>query len=211
MHNQMIFVKESADGYYEEKKSKFIASIYPISNEKDALEIIEKTRKKYWDARHNCYAFVVGNNNELTRCSDDGEPSGTAGKPILEVIINKKIHNCIVIVTRYFGGTLLGTGGLVRAYQKAAVDSIENAKLGCMIKGNRIIITVDYNMAGKVQYFVQKNNYILRDIIYTGDVEIIIDAYASEAEKVVKEITDLTSGNCLIEEEKDVDIVIDFE
>lgn len=209
MYNQMIFVKESADGYYEEKKSKFIASIYPISNEKDALEIIEKTRKKYWDARHNCYAFVVGNNNELTRCSDDGEPSGTAGKPILEVIINKKIHNCIVIVTRYFGGTLLGTGGLVRAYQKAAVDSIENAKLGCMIKGNRINVTVDYNMAGKVQYFVQKNNYILRDIIYAGDVEIIIDAYASEAEKVVKEITDLTSGNCLIEEEKDVDVVID--
>ena len=119
-----IVVKEGAEGIYEEKKSRFIAKVYKTDNESEAGSYIEEARKKYWDARHNCYAYVIGNNNEITRCSDDGEPSGTAGKPILEVITRMGVHNCLIIVTRYFGGTLLGTGGLVRAYTDASVSSI---------------------------------------------------------------------------------------
>ena len=99
-----------------EKKSRFIADIFSVSSEEEALQILEKVKKKYWDARHHCWAYVVGDEQVQERCSDDGEPSGTAGKPILEVIRGNEIHNVLIVVTRYFGGTLLGTGGLVRAY-----------------------------------------------------------------------------------------------
>mgnify|MGYP000532589685 CR=1 FL=1 len=102
-----------------EKKSRFIATVIPVENEEEALEFIEKTKKKYWDARHNCSAFVIGEHNEIQRSSDDGEPAGTAGHPMLDVLLGEGIHNTAVVVTRYFGGTLLGTGGLVRAYSKS--------------------------------------------------------------------------------------------
>ena len=99
-------------GEYEEKKSRFIAHVYPAQSEEEAMGLIEQTRKKYYDARHNCTAYIIGRNRELKRCSDDGEPGGTAGKPMLEVLLSEGITNVVVIVTRYFGGTLLGTGGL---------------------------------------------------------------------------------------------------
>ena len=105
-----------------EKKSRFIAEVYPIESEEQAAQILEETRKKYWDARHHCWAYVLGRNPAAERMSDDGEPAGTAGKPILEVIRGRKLTDVLVIVTRYFGGTLLGTGGLVRAYTSADID-----------------------------------------------------------------------------------------
>ena len=94
-----------------EKKSRFIATVIPVENEEEALEFIEKTKKKYWDARHNCFAYVIGERGQLQRCSDDGEPNGTAGKPMLDVLLGNELRNVAVVVTRYFGGTLLGTGG----------------------------------------------------------------------------------------------------
>ena len=96
-----------------EKKSRFIATVFPVRTEEEALGFIEATRKKYWNARHNCFAYVIGDRGELARCSDDGEPQGTAGKPMLDVLLGEGIHNVAVVVTRYFGGVLLGTGGLV--------------------------------------------------------------------------------------------------
>ncbi len=102
-------------GELVEKKSRFIATVRPVSNEEEALAFIEEMRKQYWDARHNCFAYVIGERNELARFSDDGEPGGTAGKPMLDVLLGEGLHNTAVVVTRYFGGTLLGTGGLVRA------------------------------------------------------------------------------------------------
>ena len=111
-----------------EKKSRFIATVVPVNTEEEALEFVEKTRKKYWDARHNCYAYILGDNNEVQRFSDDGEPSGTAGKPILEVITGNECSNCLCVVTRYFGGVLLGTGGLIRAYTNAAKDALDNSR-----------------------------------------------------------------------------------
>ena len=106
-------VYEAGEGEIVEKKSRFIAHVLPVEEEEQALEKIEQIKKQYWDARHNCYAYVIGKKQELQRFSDDGEPSGTAGKPILEVLLGEEIHNALVVVTRYFGGTLLGTGGLV--------------------------------------------------------------------------------------------------
>ena len=117
--NEYCAVYEGGQGEIVEKKSRFIATVLPIETEEEALEFIAKMKKKYWDARHNCYAYVIGERQELQRCSDDGEPNGTAGRPMLDVLLHEDIHNTVVVVTRYFGGVLLGTGGLVRAYQKA--------------------------------------------------------------------------------------------
>lgn len=102
------------------KKSRFIAHVYPVQSEEQAVSYINEVKKKYWDARHNCYAYVLGEDAGFQRFSDDGEPQGTAGKPILDIIMKSGIYNCLIIVTRYFGGTLLGTGGLIRAYQAAS-------------------------------------------------------------------------------------------
>ena len=118
---------ECGEGEIIEKKSRFIATVRKIETEEEALTFIAEMKKKYWDATHNCYAFVAGENQQLQRCSDDGEPNGTAGKPMLEVLRGNELRNIVVVVTRYFGGTLLGTGGLVRAYTKAVQEGIGNS------------------------------------------------------------------------------------
>ena len=133
-------VYRGGSGEIVEKKSRFIANIKSVETVEEAQVYIEEMKKKYWDARHNCSAFSVGTEQVTTRCSDDGEPSGTAGKPILEVISGSGIHNIVVVVTRYFGGTLLGTGGLVRAYTDATRAGIENSDIVEKIPGRRVDI-----------------------------------------------------------------------
>ncbi len=206
MAERVTFIKTGGGGYYEEKKSRFIAAVYSISSEEEAASYIEAARKKYWDARHNCYAYVIGDNNEIMRFSDDGEPSGTAGKPILEVIAGRGIHNCLIIVTRYFGGTLLGTGGLVRAYQKSSLDALCNSSIAVRTKGSRITVRTDYNSAGKLQYAAQKNEWMLENIIYEADVGLVFAVPEKMCERVIKEITEITSGKAQINEEKNIDI-----
>lgn len=193
-----IVVKEGAEGIYEEKKSRFIAKVYKVENENEVSSYIEEARKKYWDAKHNCYAYVIGNNNEITRCSDDGEPSGTAGKPILEVITRMGVHNCLIIVTRYFGGTLLGTGGLVRAYTDASVTALNNSLLATQVSGVRYIVITDYNGSGKIQYAMASVNAEIADTEYTDKVtmKIVIE---KECEKLlVDTITEITNGRAVI-------------
>lgn len=206
MAERVVFIKTGGEGYYEEKKSRFIAAVYSISSEEEAASYVEAARKKYWDARHNCYAFVIGDNNEIMRFSDDGEPSGTAGKPILEVIVGRGIHNCLIVVTRYFGGTLLGTGGLVRAYQKSSLDALCNSSIAVRTKGSRITVRTDYNSAGKLQYAAQKNEWMLENIIYEADVRLVLAVSEKMCERVIKEITEITSGKAQINEEKNIDI-----
>ena len=140
------------------------------------------------------------------RFSDDGEPSGTAGKPILEVLTARGIHNCLIIVTRYFGGTLLGTGGLVRAYQKSSIDAVDNSILARRTKGSRITISTDYSSAGKIQYAAQQNGWMLTDTIYAADVSLVLEVPMPERERVVKEAVQITSGKAVINEENDIDI-----
>ena len=114
----MKIIYKEGEGEIEEKKSRFIAHVYPVQSEEQAVSYINEVKKKYWDARHNCWAYSIGEKQPALRCSDDGEPSGTAGKPMLEVLTGQELHNVVAVVTRYFGGTLLGTGGLIRAYTK---------------------------------------------------------------------------------------------
>ena len=121
-----------------EKKSRFIATVVPVNTEEEALEFVEKTRKKYWDARHNCFAYIIGERGQLQRCSDDGEPSQTAGKPMLDILNSYGLTDCLLVVTRYFGGVLLGTGGLVRAYTAATIEGLKNSESIARIHGVKL-------------------------------------------------------------------------
>ena len=194
---------EGGMGEIEEKKSRFIATIRRCESEKEATAFIEEMKKKYWDARHNCSAFVIGSRAELTRCSDDGEPSGTAGRPILEVILGEGIRNIAVVVTRYFGGTLLGTGGLVRAYTQAVKEGLKNCKVGCMRLGIEADINTDYNGIGKILYILGQYEITPTESVYTDSVMIKIIVAADSYEKIVKEITDSTQGKAIITKVKE--------
>ena len=164
----------------------------------------KEMKKKYWDARHNCSAFSVGTEQVTTRCSDDGEPSGTAGKPILEVISGSGIHNIVVVVTRYFGGTLLGTGGLVRAYTDATRAGIENSDIVEKIPGRRVDIAMDYTDLGKLQYLLAQNEVLTEDTEYTDKVIIHALFPESDKEMLKKKITEATSGRVMTQEGEEV-------
>ena len=149
-----LYSYKEGQGELIEKKSRFIATVRPVETEEEAVTFINETKKKYWDARHNCSAFVIGKNQELTRCSDDGEPAGTAGRPMLDVLLKEGIHNTAVVITRYFGGVLLGTGGLVRAYQGAVQKGLDAAVIIEKFEGQILLITTDYTGLGKIQYLL---------------------------------------------------------
>ena len=182
-----------------EKKSRFIASVQPISTEDEALEFIEKIRKQHWSATHNCFAYTVGERFEIQRCSDDGEPSGTAGKPMLDVLLGEKIHNIVVVVTRYFGGTLLGTGGLVRAYSKATQEGISVSKIITKMHGYKLKITTDYTGLGKIQYILGQRGITVLEPVYTDKVVLEVLVPEDEERGLVDEIVEGTNGQALIE------------
>lgn len=183
-----------------EKKSRFIADVFPVASEEEAQAFIEKIKKQYWDARHHCWAYVIGRNPGTERMSDDGEPAGTAGKPILEVIKGRNLTDVLVIVTRYFGGTLLGTGGLVRAYTSAAAEGIACAGILQKKHGVRLRIHTDYNGLGKIQYLLSQCGIDIQDTVYTERVEILSAVEDDAVRKVVREITEGTNGRAGIEE-----------
>ncbi|MGN1326702.1 MAG: IMPACT family protein, partial [Clostridia bacterium] len=142
-----------------EKKSRFIANAYNIESKEEAEEKIKLLKKKYYDAKHNCFAFsVLEEGREFQKCSDDGEPSGTAGAPILNVIKKQNLNNILIVVTRYFGGILLGAGGLTRAYSTAAINAIEKGNLIKKEKGLEVIVELPYTENSKFQYYCEKNN-----------------------------------------------------
>ena len=152
MLSQYKTVYKGGEGEITEKKSRFIATVVPVHTEEEALKFIEAMKKKYWNATHNCFAYVIGEHDELQRCSDDGEPGGTAGKPMLDVLTGEEIHNAAIVVTRYFGGTLLGTGGLVRAYSSAAKQGLASSVIITKIPGVKLRLATDYAGLGKIQY-----------------------------------------------------------
>lgn len=186
------------EGEIIEKKSRFIATVRSVQTEKEATDFIEEMKKKYWDARHNCSAFVIGERNELSRCSDDGEPSGTAGRPMLEVLMGAELHNTAVVVTRYFGGVLLGTGGLVRAYTQAVKAGVENSEIGVMKFGARLNIGTDYNGIGKILYILGQRGIEVQKSNYTDTVEIEIMIPETMRESLTKEITEATAARAKI-------------
>lgn len=192
-------VYEGGQGEIVEKKSRFIATIAPVENEEEAVAFIESVRKKYYDARHNCPAFVIGKNKELTRCSDDGEPSGTAGKPILEVLLGAGLTNVAVVVTRYFGGTLLGTGGLVRAYTQAVQEGLAACKTATMRYGVSIRIETDYTDLGKIQHLLGNKEIPIVSSEYTDKVVLVVQLPKEDADGLIKELTEATAARALTE------------
>ena len=198
MSDEYKTVYKGGEGELTEKKSRFIATVRPVKTEEEALAFIEEMRKKYWDARHNCYVYTVGRNREYTRCSDDGEPSGTAGRPMLDVILGEGLYNTAVVVTRYFGGILLGTGGLVRAYSGAVQEGLRNSTVITRSKGAELIIDTDYNGLGKLQYIAGERSIPVLDTEYTDRVKMTILVSSLEEEAVKKAVTEGTNGRALI-------------
>lgn len=195
-----ITVKGLGEAEIVEKKSRFIAHVKPIASQEEAISYIESIKKQYWDARHNCSAYQIGDKNEIQRYNDDGEPGGTAGMPMLDVLRGRDIKNTIVVVTRYFGGTLLGTGGLVRAYSLAAKEGIKAAGLIERSLHSVIEFTVDYNLSGKVQYEVLNRGAIIKDTVYTHCVKYIVLCSYEEGDGLKKSIINVTGNNVTIEE-----------
>lgn len=186
-------VSDGAQTVYIDKKSKFIANVKPVETEEDALEFLAQIKKQYSDASHNVYAYIIDENN-ITRYSDDGEPGGTAGMPVLDTIRKEGLVDVIVVVTRYFGGTLLGTGGLVRAYTASAKSGLTEAGIVTMTLCNTVEIKADYTLVGRIQYKISSENYILEDTAYGDYVTFKICCRIGDTERFLEDMVDLTDG-----------------
>ena len=184
-----------------EKKSRFIAHSAHVESEEEALAFIEQIKKQYWDARHNCHAFSVGVTNETARCSDDGEPAQTAGKPMLDVLMGQQLKNTVVVVTRYFGGTLLGTGGLVRAYSAAVQEGLKESLIIEKFLCRRVRMSMDYTMLGKMQYLAAKLNLMILDTLCTEGVEMQLLVPDTQYAAFIKEVTEASNGKVVPESE----------
>lgn len=194
-----LYVYKGGQGEITEKKSRFIATVRPVESEDEAVSFINETKKKYWGARHNCSAFVIGKRQELTRCSDDGEPAGTAGRPMLDVLLKENIHNAAVVVTRYFGGVLLGTGGLVRAYQQATKAGLSASEIIEKKDGAVLFIRTDYTGIGRLQYLFAQEKITVMDTAYEADVLVKAVIPENDKKRIEKTIIEQTNGTAKLE------------
>lgn len=179
-------IKDNIETQIVVKKSKFIANIGYVTSKEEAEDFINKIKKKYHDARHNCYAYIVNEEVILERFSDDGEPSGTAGAPMLNIIKQKQLCNVIVVVTRYFGGILLGTGGLVRAYSDATIKAIDNSEIALETIGEEIEVIVKYNTLENFKYYCQTNEIEITNLEYDENVKIILELEEEKLKKLIE-------------------------
>ena len=201
---EMKTVYEGGEGEIVEKKSRFIASVYKVINEDEAISIIEQLKKKYWDARHNCHAFVIGKNAELMRFSDDGEPHSTAGLPVMEVIDHLGITDIAVVVTRYFGGILLGTGGLVRAYSDSARTVLETAEVVTILPAKQVCIRCDYGDYDLLTKLLSEFEVKIISTDFNDKVEVTLAVKATLFDDLAKKCTDKFSARIPIPEPKDI-------
>lgn len=195
-------IYKGGTGEIIEKKSRFIAEAYPVSGEEEAFAILEEVKKRYWDARHHCWAYVIGRNPAQERMSDDGEPAGTAGKPILEVLRGRELTDIFIVVTRYFGGTLLGTGGLVRAYTSAAAEALAHTEIITRIHGFKLKITTDYTGLGKLQYILAQRGLAILDTVYTDRVELFVLVPDDEEKALMKAVMEGSNGQAVMEKQE---------
>lgn len=175
-------------------KSRFIGTASPVTSEEEALEFIEKIKKEYKDASHNVYAYTIGESGNLQRFSDDGEPSGTAGMPILNVINQENLRNVVVVVTRYFGGVMLGAGGLVRAYTKGAKIGLDNGLIVDKSLFNEVSIKIEYTLLGKMENELSKNLFLIKDKIYGENVILVVLCKVEDMDRLTNLINEVTSG-----------------
>lgn len=195
MQGIYLTVKKQVETHFVEKKSKFIAYVKPIKLKEEAIDFISEIKSKHWDASHNVYAYHITGDSAYQKYSDDGEPTGTAGLPVLNAITMKNLTNTIVVVTRYFGGTLLGTGGLVRAYGKSASLGIEAAKIVKIIFCNEYNIFFPYTIVSKAERFLNDKEYRIKNIEYTQEVKYNIYIPKDKEDKFFYELSNLTNGD----------------
>ena len=191
---KFITIKENSYDEFVEKKSTFITHLVRVTSEEEAREFIQKMKKKHYDATHVCSCYVVGDNNEITRTNDDGEPSGTAGAPMLDVLVKNEIKNVCATVIRYFGGTKLGTGGLVRAYGGGVINALKNATLVERKDALEIRLELDYSLNGKIEYEIEKTNFIVNNLEYTDKIIYTIYVMEEDYDSFQSWIANLTNG-----------------
>ena len=194
MAKNFITIKEDSYDEFVEKKSTFITHLIRINSEEEARDFIQKMKKKHYDATHVCSCYVVGDNNEITRANDDGEPSGTAGAPMLDVLVKNNIKNVCATVIRYYGGTKLGTGGLVRAYGGGVINALKNATLVERKDAFEIKLEIDYSLNGKIEYEIDKTNFIVNNIDYTDKLIYTIYVMQEDYSDFETWIANLTNG-----------------
>jgi len=204
MADRYKILYEGGEGETEVKKSRFIATTRPVKSEEEAVSFIAEMKKKYWDASHNCSAFTIGRNHELTRCSDDGEPAQTAGRPMLDVLLGAGIYNAAIVVTRYFGGVLLGTGGLVRAYSGAVQAGLAASTVIEKHHGISLQVTTDYTGIGKIQYIAGERSLPILDSEYTDKVVLKLLVPDDQVAEVKKAITAGTNGRAGLEKDAEL-------
>lgn len=190
-------IQTEAEAVIIEKRSRFIATAAPAATEAEALEFLERMRKKYSDATHNVYAYVIDENN-IFRYSDDNEPSGTAGMPVLDTIRKSGLVDCAVVVTRYFGGTLLGTGGLVHAYGAAAREGLNAAGIITRTLCDVLSVNVDYTTAGRLSHFFAEEGTLLGDTDYAADVTFTLFSPIPETDLLMAKLTEMTNGRAIM-------------
>ena len=194
----MNIILKNGSGEIEEKKSRFICHIFKIKSEEEAEEYITAVKKKYWDARHNCYAYVTGDKGQIQRFSDDGEPQGTAGKPMLDILNSYGLTDCLLVVTRYFGGTLLGTGGLIRAYTKSTQEGIKESMVIEKCLGVMLSLTCDYTTSGKIQYLTATEHIPVLDTVYTDNVTFEMIVPVEEVGSIEKKFMEASMGKAVL-------------
>lgn len=198
MQKEYATILEAGIGEIIEKKSRFIGYVRHVETEEEANEFVMEIKKQHYDARHNCYAYVIGEEQPTLRFSDDGEPGGTAGKPILEVISGEGLKNVCIVVTRYFGGTLLGTGGLVRAYTDAAKACIAATEIVSKRMVIPVDVTVNYTDLGKLQYIFGNEGIEIMNSDYGENVTLQVEVFVDDMDRIEKEIVETTSARAII-------------
>ena len=211
MEKSYKMLKEYGEASFIERKSRFISYSMPVTNEEEAMQFLSSIRKKHYDASHNCYAYILGENATIQRSSDDGEPSGTAGMPILEILRKEGLTNAIVVVTRYFGGILLGAGGLIRAYAEGAKLAISAAGIIEVKAFSIFAVQIDYSQLGKIQHEAVSREYLILDICYTDMVAINILVPPEYKDALIEDINNWTNGNAVIEHLKDDMLKVDLQ
>lgn len=200
-------ITKAGNSLVEVKRSKFIGIIRSVSSADEAESLLREERKKYHDARHHCSAYIIRGADgapDIAHSSDDGEPSGTAGAPILEVLSGAGLKDVCFVVTRYFGGTLLGTGGLVRAYTDAAKAALEAATISEMVLMQQFRVVFDYSFTGSIDHYIQRQSISRLDAVYTEKVEYSLAAPGEQFESIKKDLVDLTNSALLIEKGEEI-------
>lgn len=187
-------VKQCSEAEYTVNRSRFIGRCFPVDSEEAALCLLGDIRKKHWDATHNCFAYRIGE-NAAARFSDDGEPGDTAGKPIMDVLTGRGLTNVLCVVTRYFGGILLGAGGLVRAYSKSAADAVTKAGMVSYLPGTILDIPMDYSRYGALEGFIRANAEV-RNVAFAQNVVVTAAVEDTNLLKFMKEVTERSDGRC---------------